>query len=62
MTCHLNIYKQYHSPPTRNINRIILMFSLTNKLELTINGVTKDLGNHIAIINQIFIMLIMLQI
>lgn len=32
------------------------MFSLTNKLELTINRVTKDLGNHIAIINQIFIM------
>lgn len=52
MTCHLNIYQQYHSPPTRNINRIILMFSLTNHLEITINGETKDLDNHIAIINQ----------
>ena len=38
--------------PTRNINRIILMFSLTNHLEITINGETKDLDNHIAIINQ----------
>ena len=37
---------------TRNINRIILMFSLTNHLEITINGETKDLDNHIAIINQ----------
>ena len=52
MTCFLNIYKEYHSPPERNINRIILMFSLTNDLKITINGETKDLGNHIAIINQ----------
>ena len=52
MTCHLNIYQQYHSPPTRNINRIILMFSLTNHLEITINGETKDLDNHIAIIGR----------
>lgn len=52
MSCYLNIYKQYHSPPTRNINRIILMFSLTNDLKLTINGETKDLDNHLAIINQ----------
>lgn len=28
------------------------MFSLTNDLKITINGETKDLGNHIAIINQ----------
>lgn len=52
MTCLLNIYKHHHSPPTRNINRIILMFSLTNDLKITINGETKDLDNHIAIINQ----------
>ena len=28
------------------------MFSLTNDLKITINGETKDLDNHIAIINQ----------
>ena len=52
MTCFLNIYKRISFSPERNINRIILMFSLTNDLKITINGETKDLGNHIAIINQ----------
>ena len=53
------IYEQYSflhenitSMPRRNINHVLTLFSLTNELEMTINGKYHQLSNHIAIINQ----------
>ncbi|UDI77594.1 AraC family transcriptional regulator Rsp [Staphylococcus taiwanensis] len=52
MSSNLQLYNRFTTTPTRNINYVILYFSLTNELTITINGVTKELYNHIAIINQ----------
>ncbi|OHP76977.1 MULTISPECIES: AraC family transcriptional regulator Rsp [unclassified Staphylococcus] len=52
MTCTLVIHERLSSAPSRNINQIILLFSLTNELRMTINSSTFDLDNHIAIINH----------
>lgn len=53
------IYEQYSflhenitSMTRRNINHVLILFSLTNELEMTINGKYHQLSNHIAIINQ----------
>jgi hypothetical protein len=35
-----------------NISTWLMLFSLTNELEMTINGKYHPLSNHIAIINQ----------
>ncbi|HDH4837384.1 TPA: AraC family transcriptional regulator Rsp, partial [Staphylococcus aureus] len=36
----------------RNINNIMVLFSLTSKLNITINGETKDVSNYIILINH----------
>lgn len=38
MTCNLVIHERLSSAPSRNINQIILLFSLTNELRMTINS------------------------
>ncbi|HCD5474731.1 helix-turn-helix transcriptional regulator [Staphylococcus aureus] len=38
--------------PSRNINNIMVLFSLTSKLNITINGETKDVSNYIILINH----------
>lgn len=52
MTCNLNLFHQYSTKPFRNINKVIILFSLTNDLNIKINGEVKDLDAHIAIINH----------
>ncbi|WP_154838447.1 AraC family transcriptional regulator Rsp [Staphylococcus sp. Marseille-Q1834] len=52
MSNNLLLHDHITSAPTRNINYVILLFSLTNELTISINGESKDLQNHIAIINQ----------
>ncbi|MGA4514835.1 AraC family transcriptional regulator Rsp [Staphylococcus caledonicus] len=52
MNSTLFLHKHITTIPTRNITDVILFFSLTNELTISINGETKDVHNHIAIINQ----------
>ncbi|PTF14793.1 AraC family transcriptional regulator Rsp, partial [Staphylococcus devriesei] len=52
MNSTLFLHKHITTIPARNITDIILFFSLTNELTISINGETKDVHNHIAIINQ----------
>ncbi|MBE2132875.1 AraC family transcriptional regulator Rsp [Staphylococcus argenteus] len=52
MTCQLKIHHTLSTVPSRNINQIMVLFSLTNKLNITINGETKDVSNYIILINH----------
>ncbi len=52
MTCQLKIHHTLSTIPSRNINNIMVPFSLTSKLNITINGETKDVSNYIILINH----------
>ncbi|HFN8363550.1 TPA: AraC family transcriptional regulator Rsp [Staphylococcus aureus] len=52
MTCQLKIHHTLSTIPSRNINNIMVLFSLTSKLNITINGETKDVSNYIILINH----------
>lgn len=52
MTCQLKIHHTLSTIPSRNINNIMVLFSLTSKLNITINGETKDASNYIILINH----------
>lgn len=52
MTCQLKIHHTLSTIPSRNINNIMVLFSLTSKLNITINGGTKDVSNYIILINH----------
>ncbi|MGJ9737678.1 AraC family transcriptional regulator Rsp [Staphylococcus aureus] len=52
MTCQLKIHHTLSAIPSRNINNIMVLFSLTSKLNITINGETKDVSNYIILINH----------
>ena len=52
MSSTLFLHENITSMPTRNINHVLILFSLTNELDMTINGKHSQLSNHIAIINQ----------
>ncbi|HGO3295330.1 TPA: AraC family transcriptional regulator Rsp [Staphylococcus aureus] len=52
MTCQLKIHHTLSTIPSRNINNIMVLFSLTSKLNITINGKTKDVSNYIILINH----------
>ncbi|HHO6020705.1 TPA: AraC family transcriptional regulator Rsp [Staphylococcus aureus] len=52
MTCQLKIHHTLSTIPRRNINNIMVLFSLTSKLNITINGETKDVSNYIILINH----------
>lgn len=52
MTCRLQIHHSLTTRPQRNINQIVILFSLTNQLNLTLNGQTKEANNHIMLINH----------
>lgn len=52
MSCHLTLFTQHQTQPCRNINQIIILFSLSHELSIKINGEIKDLDAHIAIINH----------
>ncbi|EOA8492667.1 AraC family transcriptional regulator Rsp [Staphylococcus aureus] len=52
MTCQLKIHHTLSTIPSRNINNIMVLFSLTRKLNITINGETKDVSNYIILINH----------
>ncbi|MDN4125056.1 AraC family transcriptional regulator Rsp [Staphylococcus aureus] len=52
MTCQLKIHHTFSTIPSRNINNIMVLFSLTSKLNITINGETKDVSNYIILINH----------
>ncbi|HFO0355695.1 TPA: AraC family transcriptional regulator Rsp [Staphylococcus aureus] len=52
MTCQLKIHHTLSTIPSRNINNIMVLFSLTSKLNITINGETKDVSNYITLINH----------
>ncbi|HHB0220040.1 TPA: AraC family transcriptional regulator Rsp [Staphylococcus aureus] len=52
MTCQLKIHHTLSTIPSRNINNIMVIFSLTSKLNITINGETKDVSNYIILINH----------
>ncbi|HCV0362213.1 TPA: AraC family transcriptional regulator Rsp [Staphylococcus aureus] len=52
MTCQLKIHHTLPTIPSRNINNIMVLFSLTSKLNITINGETKDVSNYIILINH----------
>ncbi|MBR9629932.1 AraC family transcriptional regulator Rsp [Staphylococcus aureus] len=52
MTCQLKIHHTLSTIPSRNINNIMVLFSLTIKLNITINGETKDVSNYIILINH----------
>ncbi|MCS5224276.1 AraC family transcriptional regulator Rsp [Staphylococcus aureus] len=52
MTCQLKIHHTLSTIPSRNINNIMMLFSLTSKLNITINGETKDVSNYIILINH----------
>ena len=52
MTCQLKIHHTLATIPSRNINNIMVLFSLTSKLNITINGETKDVSNYIILINH----------
>ncbi|EHJ07278.1 AraC family transcriptional regulator Rsp [Staphylococcus simiae] len=52
MTCQLYIHRTLSTVPRRNINHIIILFSLTNQCRITINGATKEVNNHIVLINH----------
>ncbi|HGZ9557421.1 TPA: AraC family transcriptional regulator Rsp [Staphylococcus aureus] len=52
MTCQLKIHHTLSTIPSRNINNIMVLFSLTSKLNIKINGETKDVSNYIILINH----------
>ncbi|HHW6761993.1 TPA: AraC family transcriptional regulator Rsp [Staphylococcus aureus] len=52
MTCQLKIHHTLSTIPSRNINNIMVLFSLKSKLNITINGETKDVSNYIILINH----------
>ncbi|HEI8171906.1 TPA: AraC family transcriptional regulator Rsp [Staphylococcus aureus] len=52
MTCQLKIHHTLSTIPSRNINNIMVLFSLTSKLNITINCETKDVSNYIILINH----------
>ncbi|HGZ9841740.1 TPA: AraC family transcriptional regulator Rsp [Staphylococcus aureus] len=52
MTCQLKIHHTLSTIPSRIINNIMVLFSLTSKLNITINGETKDVSNYIILINH----------
>ncbi|HCY0447339.1 TPA: AraC family transcriptional regulator Rsp [Staphylococcus aureus] len=52
MTCQLKIHHTLSTIPSRNINNIMVLFSLTSKPNITINGETKDVSNYIILINH----------
>ncbi|HDA7994501.1 TPA: AraC family transcriptional regulator Rsp [Staphylococcus aureus] len=52
MTCQLKIHHTLSTIPSRNINNIMVLFSFTSKLNITINGETKDVSNYIILINH----------
>ncbi|HCW7714620.1 TPA: AraC family transcriptional regulator Rsp [Staphylococcus aureus] len=52
MTCQLKIHHTLSTIPSGNINNIMVLFSLTSKLNITINGETKDVSNYIILINH----------
>ncbi|MFZ8094236.1 AraC family transcriptional regulator Rsp [Staphylococcus aureus] len=52
MTCQLKIHHTLSTIPSRNINNIMVLFSLTSKLNITINGETKDVSNYIILITH----------
>lgn len=52
MTCQLKIHHTLSTIPSRNINNIMVLFSLTSKLNITINGETKDVSNYIILTNH----------
>lgn len=52
MTCQLKIHHTLSTIPSRNINNIMVLFPLTSKLNITINGETKDVSNYIILINH----------
>lgn len=52
MTCQLKIHHTLSTIPSRNIDNIMVLFSLTSKLNITINGETKDVSNYIILINH----------
>ncbi|HHP5373058.1 TPA: AraC family transcriptional regulator Rsp [Staphylococcus aureus] len=52
MTCQFKIHHTLSTIPSRNINNIMVLFSLTSKLNITINGETKDVSNYIILINH----------
>lgn len=52
MTCQLKIHHTLSTITSRNINNIMVLFSLTSKLNITINGETKDVSNYIILINH----------
>ncbi len=52
MTFQLKIHHTLSTIPSRNINNIMVLFSLTSKLNITINGETKDVSNYIILINH----------
>lgn len=49
MTCQLKIHHTLSTIPSRNINNIMVLFSLTSKLNITING---EVSNYIILINH----------
>lgn len=51
MSNSLRLHEHLTTAPLRNINYVILYFSLTNELTITINGSKTDIHNHIAIVN-----------
>ncbi len=52
MSNSLRLHEHLTTAPLRNINYVILYFSLTNELTMTINGSKMEIHNHIAIVNQ----------
>lgn len=52
MSNSLRLHEHLTTAPLRNINYVILYFSLTNELTMTINGSKTEIHNHIAIVNQ----------
>ncbi len=52
MTCQLKIHHTLSTIPSGKYNNIMVLFSLTSKLNITINGETKDVSNYIILINH----------
>ena len=52
MSNSILLHEHLTTAPSRNINYIIIYFSLTNELTITINGEKNDIQNHITIVNQ----------
>lgn len=58
MTCQLKIHHTLSTIPSRNINNIMVLFSLTSKLNITINGETKDVSNYIILLTMVIFIIL----